>query len=195
MKISTIILAAGESSRLGQAKQLLIYKNQTLIERMISIVTAMDFEKNIIVLGAFANEIKSVLPAAKVEIVVNENWKEGMSSSLQKGLESTENSDAILVLLSDQPFVNTALIKEIIAKAKNTDFSIIATKYNDILGVPALFKQSVFEELKNLNATVGAKKIIKKYAKNNQVAFVAFEKAAIDIDTMADYERLLNGEH
>lgn len=191
MKISTIILAAGESSRLGQPKQLLKYENQTLIERIVSIVSAMNFEKNIVVLGAFANEIKSVLTADKVEIIMNEDWKKGMSSSLQKGLEVAENSDAVLVLLSDQPFINAALINEIIEKAKNTNFPIIATKYKEVLGVPTLFKQSIFEELKSLNASVGAKKIIKQYAQNNQVDFVDFEKAAIDIDTMADYERLL----
>lgn len=194
MKISTIILAAGESSRLGQPKQLLKYNKQTLIEKIVAVVNAMDFEKNIVVLGAFAEQIKSVLTAATVEVVVNENWKKGMSSSLQKGLEQVENSDAVLVLLSDQPFINTALINEIIAKANKTDFPIIATKYNGILGVPTLFKQSVFDELKGLNATVGAKRIIKKYVQKNQVGFVNFEKAAIDIDTISDYERLLENE-
>ncbi len=192
MKISTIILAAGESTRLGQPKQLLKYENQTLIERIVSTVSSFDFEKNVVVLGAFAEQIEAVLASANVDIVINENWKNGMSSSIQKGLGKVENSEAILIFLSDQPFINRRLISEIIEAAKSTNFSIIATKYNQVLGVPVLFKRVVFDELKRLNEKVGAKKLIKQYAKKNQVGFVNFEQAAIDIDTIADYENLLN---
>jgi molybdenum cofactor cytidylyltransferase len=192
MKISTIILAAGESSRLGQPKQLLTYENQTLIERIISITKTIDFEKTIVVLGAFAKQIEPILAATNVDIVINENWQNGMSSSLKKGLENTKKSDAILVLLSDQPFVNSELIHQLIEKGKRSDFPIIATKYQGVFGVPALFKKIIFEALENLNEQVGAKKVIKNYAKNNQVGFVSFEKAAIDIDTIEDYDKLLN---
>jgi len=192
MKISTIILAAGESTRLGQPKQLLKYENQTLIERIVSTVSSFDFEKNVVVLGAFAEQIEAVLASANVDIVINENWKNGMSSSIQKGLGKVENSEAILIFLSDQPFINRRLISEIIEAAKSTNFSIIATKYNQVLGVPVLFKRVVFDELKRLNEKVGAKKLIRQYAKKNQVGFVNFEQAAIDIDTIADYENLLN---
>ena len=192
MKISTIILAAGESSRLGQPKQLLTYENQTLIERIISITKTIDFEKTIVVLGAFAKQIEPILAATNVDIVINENWQNGMSSSLKKGLENTKKSDAILVLLSDQPFVNSELIHQLIEKGKRSDFPIIATKYQGVFGVPALFKKIIFEAFENLNEQVGAKKVIKNYAKNNQVGFVSFEKAAIDIDTIEDYDKLLN---
>jgi molybdenum cofactor cytidylyltransferase len=187
----TIILAAGESSRLGQAKQLLPYQNKTLIEHIVKQATATNATKIVVVLGAFAERIRPFLAFANIEIVENKNWEKGMSSSLQKGLEHAQNADYILVLLSDQPFVNTALLNQIVEKAKTTHFPIIATKYNDILGVPALFKKAVFNELNNLNEKEGAKKVIKKYAKKQQVGIVHFEKAAIDIDTMADYERLL----
>ena len=186
-----IILAAGESSRLGQPKQLLPYQNKTLIEHIIEQATATNAAKIVVILGAFAERIRPFLAFANVEIVENENWEKGMSSSLQKGLEHAQNADYILVLLSDQPFVNTALLNQIIEQATTTDFPIIATKYNDTLGVPALFKKVVFEELKALNEKEGAKKVIKKYAKNQQVGIVYFEKGAIDIDTMTDYERLL----
>ena len=192
MKISTIILATGESSRLGQPKQLLTYENQTLIERIISITKTIDFEKTIVVLGAFAKQIEPILAATNVDIVINENWQNGMSSSLKKGLENTKKSDAILVLLSDQPFVNSELIHQLIEKGKRSDFPIIATKYQGVFGVPALFKKIIFEAFENLNEQVGAKKVIKNYAKNNQVGFVSFEKAAIDIDTIEDYDKLLN---
>lgn len=189
-----IILAAGESSRLGQPKQLLSYQNKTLIEHIVEQAIATNITKIVVVLGAFAKRIRPLLASANIEIVENENWKKGMSSSLQKGLENAENADYVLILLSDQPFVNTTLLNEIIEKAKTTDFPIIATKYNDILGVPALFKKAVFEELNNLNEKEGAKKVIKKYEKNKRVGIIHFEKAAIDIDTTADYEELLKQE-
>jgi molybdenum cofactor cytidylyltransferase len=96
-------------------------------------------------LGAFAEQIQPLLAFANVEITKNENWQKGMSSSLQKSLELTQNGDAVLVLLSDQSFVNTTLVNLIIEKATGTDLSIVATKYNNIVGVPALFKQAVFQ--------------------------------------------------
>lgn len=192
MNLSIIILAAGESSRLGQPKQLLAYQNKTLIEHIIEQANGVNSTKIIVVLGAFAEQIQPLLAFANVEITKNENWQKGMSSSLQKGLELTQNNDAVLVLLSDQPFVNTTFINQIIEKATGTDLPIIATKYKDIVGVPALFKRAVFPTLNALNEKEGAKKVIQQYLQKQQVGIVNFEKAAIDIDTIEDYERLLN---
>jgi molybdenum cofactor cytidylyltransferase len=90
-------------------------------------------------LGAFAEQIQPLLAFANVEITKNENWQKGMS------LELTQNNDAVLVLLSDQSFVNTTLVNLIIEKATETDLSIITTKYNNIVGVPLLFKQAIFQ--------------------------------------------------
>ena len=191
MNLSIIILAAGQSSRLGQPKQLLPYKNTTLLEYIIEQTNPITTTKTIVVLGAYANEIRSILASANVEIVLNKDWKKGMSKSLQKGLTQTQNSDAILILLSDQPFVTTELINQIIQKATSSDLPIIATKYNNILGVPALFKKETFQELLNLNEQQGAKKVIKKYATNNEVGIVDFEKGWIDIDTLEDYWELM----
>jgi molybdenum cofactor cytidylyltransferase len=194
MNLSIIILAAGQSSRLGQPKQLLPYQKSTLIEHIIEQTKTVNATKTIVVLGAFANQIQPLLASANVEVILNEDWKRGMSKSLQKGLTQAQNSDAILILLSDQPFVNTELINQIIQKATSSDSPIIATKYNHILGVPALFKKETFQELMALNEQQGAKKVIKKYAVNNQVGIVDFEKGWIDIDTMEDYEKLINSK-
>lgn len=90
-------------------------------------------------MGAFAEQIQPLLAFANVEITKNENWQKGMS------LELTQNNDAVLVLLSDQSFVNTTLVNLIIEKATETDLSIITTKYNNIVGVPLLFKQAIFQ--------------------------------------------------
>lgn len=142
-------------------------------------------------MGAFAEQIQPLLAFANVEITKNENWQKGMSSSLQKSLELTQNNDAVLVLLSDQPFVNTTLVNLIIEKATGTDLPIITTKYNNIVGVPLLFKRAVFPILNALNEQESAKKVIRQYFRRQQVGIMNFEKAAIHIDTIEDYERLL----
>lgn len=191
MNVSIIILAAGESARLGQPKQLLKYNNKTLLEH--TIVQAKDSlaTQIIVVLGAFSERIKSFITPYSVDIIINENWKNGMSSSLQKGLKLVPKGNAILVLLSDQPFVNTALFNKMITKSNQTPHSIIATQYDDTLGVPALFKPLVFPSIKALKATQGAKKVILSAAKQNQVEAVSFPKGKIDIDTIEDYKQLI----
>jgi molybdenum cofactor cytidylyltransferase len=127
------------------AKQSLANQNKILIEHIIEQASAVNSAEIIVVLGAFAEQIQPLLAFANVEITKNENWQKGMSSSLQKSWELTQNSDAVLVLLSDQSFVNTILVNLIIEKATETDLPIVATKYNNIVGVPALFKQAVFQ--------------------------------------------------
>lgn len=127
------------SSFQPQPKQSLANQNKILIEHIIEQASAVNSAEIIVVLGAFAEQIQPLLAFANVEITKNENWQKGMS------LELTQNNDAVLVLLSDQSFVNTTLVNLIIEKATETDLSIITTKYNNIVGVPLLFKQAIFQ--------------------------------------------------
>jgi molybdenum cofactor cytidylyltransferase len=190
---AAIILAAGESSRLGFPKQTLLYKGKTLLEWAIEAGNKSKCNPVVVVLGANAASIEPGIKNHPITIVHNPAWPEGMASSIRAAIQYIEKIDAIenaIVMLCDQPFVNRALIDSMIYKQQQTGKPIVACSYNDTVGVPALFSRSLFPELLSLQGKDGAKKILDKHKEN--IAVIPFEKGGTDIDTIADYERLLN---
>lgn len=188
-----IILAAGESSRLGFPKQTLLYKGQTLIELAIEAGLKSKCRRVIVVLGANAEVIEPGIKKYDVKIVHNPNWAEGMSSSIKAGINHINEDRAIsnaIFMLCDQPFVNRALIDSLLYKQQETNQSIIACTYKDTVGVPALFDRSLFAQLLSLQGQEGAKKILNAYP--NDITTIPFKKGDIDIDTLQDYQNLIS---
>jgi molybdenum cofactor cytidylyltransferase len=148
------------------------------------------------VLGAYADDIKSNVQLQGVDIAVNEGWEEGMASSLRMGIEYMQqnhvNVDAILFLVCDQPYLHSALLKDLIALQKEKDLPIAASSYGGKIGTPALFHQSTFSSLMLLKGDTGARKLLDE--RMNDVAVLHFEKGVYDIDTVEDYEQLLHGK-
>jgi len=190
-----LILAAGQSKRLGSSKQLLLYEGQTLINRLISIVRKASSNPITVVIGANAESIKAAIIDKEVEIVVNNNWEEGMASSLRVGLEkaiaSNGSLDGMMIMVCDQPFINEESIQSLLGLQKETNLPMAACYYSNSIGTPALFHKSVFPELLTLKGDTGAKMIIKK--RENEVAKLYFEKGVVDIDTLEDYNNLISG--
>ena len=108
--IAVLILAAGSSKRLGKPKQLVKFKNKTLLQHSIDVSEALDLSEKIIVLGANEDKILNEVDLKNHKLLINKNWQEGMSTSLKKGLEEIRNWHPtikhVLVLLSDQPFIS-----------------------------------------------------------------------------------------
>src|ERR1700749_3847202 len=183
---AVIILAAGESSRLGQPKQNLLFNGQTLLERTVNSALQSNCDPVIIVLGANADKIN---PITGVTILYNKDWQEGMASSIRIGIDEINRNLSVnntIILLCDQPFVNATLLNTLIEKHTQTGKPIIASAYSGITGVPVLFQRSLFAELLLLGGHEGAKKILITHA--NGIATVPFEQGNIDIDTISDYE-------
>lgn len=187
-----IILAAGNSSRLGQPKQLVEFKGKTLIQNTLDSVSGLAFASIMLVLGANAKEILNSTDCSEAEVVRNTDWKIGMSTSLNKGLELLEKKhpelNYVLIVLSDQPYISENLIHRLLGEQAKTKASITASKYGDVLGVPVIFEQSHFENLKALKGDQGARKLIANT--DQKIAFVSFEQGIIDVDTPEDLERL-----
>ncbi len=192
--IGIIILAAGASTRFGKPKQLLEFEERTLLERIAENALQTGL-KSVVVLGADAEKIKKSIKNLSVEIVVNEDWQSGMSSSIVEGLrkiiEIKNDLQAVIILLCDQPLVEKNTILKLIETQKSTNQMIVASRYAETIGVPALFMYDVFDELLNLNKEIGAKSIIEKYAETD-LATISVPEAEFDIDTEADFERLKN---
>lgn len=192
-----ILLAAGNSSRMGSPKQLLNYQGKTLLEQIID--TALEvFDKNkvIVVLGAHHHEISSAIKDKNILKSINEKWESGMASSIQSGLKTLLTSftemERCFISVCDQPYLKKEVFLEMQRLSHDSSKEIIVAKYADTLGVPALFSKKYFEKLMNLEGEQGAKKIIQQNMED--VETFTFEEGAIDIDTPSDYENLKTKE-
>jgi molybdenum cofactor cytidylyltransferase len=192
LTIGIILLAAGDSSRLGQPKQLLLYNGQTLLQRSLHAASNSHAHPLIVVLGANANNIKKEIDN-DAHVVTNDAWKEGMASSIRCGIQTllkiSLDADGAILMVCDQPYISSAIINTLIATHQQTGKPIITCSYADTFGPPTLFHRSIFPELLQLSGDVGAKSILKQHAGN--LEFVLFPEGNIDIDTQADYRKLL----
>lgn len=191
-----VILAAGSSSRLGQPKQLLQYKETVLLQRAIDIASEAGVENIIVILGAEKDKILKELNTEGISIVFNEQWQEGMASSIRNGISASlsffPHTDGIIFMVCDQPFADAALLRDIIHMQKTNGYPIVACRYGEVTGTPALFHKSLFKELMTLKGDTGARKILINHQEN--LGVVNFEDGSADIDTIADYENLLKSK-
>ncbi|MCX6134492.1 MAG: nucleotidyltransferase family protein [Ignavibacteriales bacterium] len=188
-----IILAAGNSSRLGLPKQLLQYHGMSLLRHAAETALATHPAEIVAVVGFESDRMRHELDDLPVHIVVNSTWQEGISSSIREGIESLPPaSDAGLLMLCDQPFVTTELLIRLITGCTDSR-PIAATGYEQTSGVPACFKRSLFPELMDLTGDRGAKRVIDKNP--SRVATILFDAANIDIDTLEDYQKYINSTH
>lgn len=189
---AAIILAAGQSSRLGQPKQLLKYQNTTLLQHAIDVAKQSEAQSIIVVLGSNADIIFSEINTSGIHIVKNDDWKSGMGTTIRCGVQAVQmldsKVDAAILMVCDQPFVTSDLLNGLIKKQKETGEPIIASQYGDTIGTPALFHNRFFSELIKLEGDAGAKKIMMR--NRDFLATIPFPKGSIDIDTMDDYESL-----
>ena len=189
--IGLIILAAGASTRMGTPKQLLPYQECSFVRHIAEVAIASVCQPIAVVLGANAERIKPEISQLPVQIVENQQWDEGMSSSIRVGLEAllgvNQNLEAVAIALCDQPFVSSQMLDRIVEAYRFTGKPIIACEYSGTLGVPVLFSRALFSELMALKSTEGAKQIIRKHI--HEVFSVPFPEGAIDIDTPKDYEQ------
>lgn len=193
MKTGVIILAAGSSSRLGRPKQLIEFQGKSLIQKAIKEAQKSKADSLVVVLGWNPDLIKTGFESEHIPNVINENWEEGMASSMQAGLRflmEKEHPDQVILMLVDQPFVDSKLLDRLILEKDNSGKGIVACSYSDTLGVPAIFDHSYFEELLRLKGSEGAKKVILKNSAD--VFSIDFPLGAVDLDTEEDLNRLKN---
>ena len=192
MNTGIVILAAGESSRMGAPKQLLTYHGTTLLQHAIDTARELDDAAVVAVLGAHAEQILPQLDAHDILVVENPDWPAGMGGSLRTGLRALldEHPDisAVIFLLCDQPLLSATTLENLVAAHESTGSAIVASEYDGILGVPALFTRTFFPDLLALEGAAGARQII--WTHRAHAIGVPFSEGAVDIDTPADYARL-----
>lgn len=186
---AVMILAAGASVRLGRPKQALVYKGQTLVQKIVSTAMALQSGPVLLVL----KEEGKIDIQEDVIMLQNPNAGLGMATSIHCGIryleENAPNIETVIVTVCDQPFITTVLLQEMIMKYQETHLPIIACQYDGIIGTPVLFHKTMFKPLLALNGDKGAKQLINQHAQ--QVGLINFPLGNIDVDTEEDYERLI----
>lgn len=191
-KIGIIILAAGASVRFGQPKQLLLFNDETLIRRAVKTAIQSKVERIVVVLGANFELIKNEIEDLDCEIVCNEKWKSGMSSSikigLEKLLETAPDISAAIISLCDQPLIESKHFDGLIESFFQTKKLIVSAFYKNKFGVPSLFSKELFSELLKLEGDRGARILLNNNSEN--IEKTEMPEAAFDVDTPEDFQNL-----
>lgn len=190
--VGLIILAAGASVRYGASKQLLSFNGETFLRRIVRESLESVCQPIVVVFGADARNLSRHVDEFAVRTIQNDNWKKGMGTSISVGmkklLEIDEEIAAAVITVCDQPFVTSDVINDLVQNFDETQALIVASRYAETLGVPALFSRRLFSDLRTLKNSGGAKELIKRFSA--ETVAINFSEGAIDIDTPEDFRRL-----
>ena len=189
-QIGLVLLAAGESSRMGSPKQLLDYHGAPLLRHASEEALKCNCGPVIVVLGSKAAKIREVLEGLPVDIVENAEWWTGIGSSIRIGVSRAEklDLDGIILALADQPLVLHGTYNTLIMTWRVTKKPIVASQYAGTVGVPAFFSREYFCKLIALEPAQGCKGLI--LSNGNDTVRLDCAEAEADVDTPQDFERI-----
>lgn len=193
MPIPAIILAAGASRRLGQPKQLVVYQGERLLERAARLAREAGASPVLLVLGANFELISTSMKLHDEVVVHNEQWPEGISTSIQAGMHALRGfpscASGVLIMSCDQPWLTAEYLQGLISKFESMNpKAVVASAYAGIHGVPAIFPNTMFEALDSLRGDKGARALIER--SSGSVVALPFAGGEVDIDRPEDLERL-----
>jgi molybdenum cofactor cytidylyltransferase len=163
--VGAIVLAAGASSRLGQPKQLLMYRGELLLARAIRLANEAGASPVLAVVGANRELILGAVNFGSSIPMINERWAEGISTSIHAGLDglvtTAPNAEAVLMMACDQPRLTADHLRALIHRFRlQSEPSIVASAYAEVLGIPAVFPRNVFARLHALEGDKGARALL-----------------------------------
>jgi molybdenum cofactor cytidylyltransferase len=190
--IWAMILAAGESRRMGEAKLLLPFRGKTIIETIIESVIRSKVDKILVVLGSDKEKIEEKIKNFPLEFAFNPDYRSGMLSSIQRGFKALpKDAQAVLIILGDQPSVSSKVINKIIAAYKKTGKGIVLPVYKKERGHPVLIDTKYRQEVAKLSPKIGLRKLV--YNRPDNILEVKVETSSVlrDIDDAEDYRKEL----
>jgi CTP:molybdopterin cytidylyltransferase MocA len=185
----SIVLAAGASTRFGSAKQLVRIAGRPLLHTTVSRAVEVTGAATIVVLGAHAAELAPLLTHTPASIVINQQWREGIGSSIRVGAARLPAACAgVLLVLADQVAVTAEDLRRLAGAWRRQPDYVAAALYAGTVGVPAIFPRSRFGDLAELRGDVGARRLLQRNP--DRLVRVVMESAALDIDTPEDLLRI-----
>ena len=187
--VAGILLAAGAARRFGSQK-LVAMLGETPIVRRSALALAPHVDELVVVVGSESERVRDALDGVSARIVENPLWSEGQASSLRAGFADLSNDvDAAIVALGDQPAVDSSIFTMLIERWRSSARSVVAARYRGVISPPILFAQSIFSEMGALQGDIGARPVVQR--EPARVAFIDLDAPPpVDIDTIADLRSL-----
>jgi len=182
--VAAILLAAGESKRMGEPKQLMPFGQSTMLEQTVDNLLNSKVGEIIVVLGYKAEEILGKLASRQVKTTINPAYRQGMSTSIRAGLNLVaDHIQGIMISLGDQPLIDSQTINRLVDEFRNHTKGIAIPTYHGRRGHPVIFAIRYKEELLRLKGDIGGREIIDRYSEDILEVAVNCEGICIDIDT------------
>jgi molybdenum cofactor cytidylyltransferase len=190
--IAVAVLAAGESRRMnGRIKQILPWTDGTLIRHAISLALQAGFSKVLVVLGYASDTIAQTIADMPVEVIVNDEWEEGVASSVRAAVASLPDSvQAVMFLPVDQPGMIPDVLRRVADRFVESGSQVVYARYGGVQKQPVLFGRSLFPELMDLVGDEGGRVIVRRHLREALAVDVEDPLMGKDIDTWEDYAGL-----
>ena len=190
--ITGIVLAAGTSSRLGRPKQLLELHGKPLLQHVVDTATAAPLDEIVVVLGYEADAVREVIAfPERARVVVNADFALGQSTSLRAGIDAAgASSDAVVIVLGDQPGVSAELIALVVQTWLETGAPIVRATFRGAPGHPVLFARSEWGALRDVGGDRGARDLLAGVPERVRDVEMGTDPPP-DVDTWEQYERLI----
>lgn len=187
--VFVIVLAAGSASRFGSTKQLAELEGLSLVARAVKTANDVVAGRTLVVVGHDAGAVIRELQSTEGFVIVNDRYAEGLGTSLSRAISAIRHvASAVVVLLADQPGINSKHLQDLISAWNGDEHQIVATAFSGTQGPPVLFPAACFDDLQGLEGDAGGKHLFSD--SRFQLTTIAFESAALDVDTPADLTQI-----
>jgi molybdenum cofactor cytidylyltransferase len=177
-----LVLGAGGSKRLGRPKQTLPFRDGTLLGHVVGVARACEFDQLVVAIGGAADDVRASVDLGGADVVVNDAYGEGCSSSIAAALGVIdERCDVLVLMLGDQPGVTAETVRELLAGRGDAELAVCL--YEDGRGHPIAFARSLFGALANLHGDKGVWRLVDRGAEDVPIAGAI----PLDVDTPEDY--------
>lgn len=188
--ISAIVLAAGESRRMGKTKLILDWQGKPILQHVLDTLRDSPVGEVILVLGHEAEQIRGKIQVPGIQVVINPDYREGMSTSLRRGiLAANPDSQAFLAVLADQPGINPKIIEALTLNFRHAfpGKNIVVPVFKGHRGHPVLFSAKYREEILRLEGDVGGREILARHPHEVLTVEMDTDAVIMDVDTEEDY--------
>ncbi len=186
--INAIVLAGGQSRRMGKPKPLLCFEDSSFLEHIVTVLQGSRVDRVTVVLGAHAELVLEAIDLKDVDITVNRDFEQGQLSSLIWGLKCIPRlTEAILLCLVDHPFLTSTTVNQVIDTFERTKAPIVIPTYHRKRGHPTLFSQAVFDQLIEAPMDKGARQVVHAHADRVIEVAVSDSTLLAGINTPDDY--------